>query len=347
MIKEVLIYSDVTGRSAADFITQVNEIEEGDSLTVRVNTDGGSPEYTYGIVSKFNEFEGDKLVKIDGKAYSAGLFFACFAENVEALDVSQFLVHRAAYGSWFEESTYFTEALKANLASINKDLETAFRNKIDVDKFESLKSVKQKNITVKDIFSMDDRIDVFLTASEAKKIGLISKINKITPSKKAKIDAGMMQIAAKYNLKVEEEVKPVVEANNNKPNKNNINMTIEKFKAEHPGVFAEVRAIGVAEERDRVGAWQVFADADPEAVAAGIKSGKPLTSTETAELTVKKVSAASLAALALGNAEPVLTDAEKAAKATADALLEDDKLSDVQKLQAKLDKELGTEVNTK
>jgi len=156
---------------------------EGD-ITVRLNTGGGEPDYGFGMVAKFKEYTGKKTVKIDGKAYSMGAYIAMYADDVEALDVSNLMIHRAAYPTWFEESEYFTDGLRQNLVDTNKSLEAALRGKIDVEEFEKLKDVK-----VKDIFSMDDRIDVFLTAKEAKKIGLVSKIIKITPSKAAEINS--------------------------------------------------------------------------------------------------------------------------------------------------------------
>lgn len=301
MNKEVLIYSNITDYSAIDFIKSINEIEEGDSLTVRISTDGGSPEYTYGMIKKFQEFEGDKKVKVDGKAYSAGLFFACFCQDVEALNVSQFLVHRAAYPSWFEKSEYFTESLKENLKSINSDMETAFKNKVDVKLFEEIKGVK-----VKDIFSMDNRLDVFLTAKEAKKIGLISKIVSITPEKVQKINANMVSIAAKYNVNIGEEdlLKEDLEAKseNININKKNTNMDIEKLKQEHPTVFAEALSLGAEKERERVSSWMTFNDVDASAVADGVKSGKEITMSQITDFTVKKVSKDTLAAIQSQNA---------------------------------------------
>lgn len=335
MDKEVLIYGDIYGFTAADFINAVNEVADTDKLVIRLNTNGGSPEYTYGMISKFKEFTGDKLVKVDGKAYSMGFFFSCFAEKVEALDVSQFMVHRAGYSTWFEESQYFTEALKENLASINKDLELAFRNKVDVAAFEELKGV-----TIKEIFSMEDRKDVFLTSKEAKKIGLISKVNKITPTKKAKIEAGMHQVAAKYNLNVgQEKPEELAAQDNNKPKKSV--MTFEELKAKHPELFAQAKAVGVTEERNRVEAWGVFAEVDPKAVAEGISSGKEITMKEIGEFSLKKNSSEALGKIADGNADEVITDEEKAAKEAADALAKGEgEKTDVEKLQAKLEEEL-------
>ncbi len=336
MPKEILIYSNIQDNSAMDFINSVNEIESDGELNIRINTNGGNPEYGWGMIAKFAEFEGKKSVKIDGKAYSMGMFFSCYADKVECLDVSNMLLHRAAYSEWFEKSEYFTEALKGNLIEINKSLETAFKNKIDVAKFEDIKGVK-----LKDVFSMDNRIDVFLTAKEAKQIGLVSKINKITPSKKAEIDASMMEIAAKYNeTYISEDLtdKNEIEAKDalieNKQKK--INMTIEKLKADHPELFAQVLAMGVEQEHDRINAFLTFSDVDMNAVKDGIKSGKQISSSQMTELTIKKVSKDTLSAMESSNADPVKTD-------EANASAGDVELTPLQKLEAKID--LGLNIN--
>jgi ATP-dependent protease ClpP protease subunit len=331
MPKEVLIYNNIDSYSARDFIQEVDEIEAGEDLTVRVNTNGGSPEYGWGMVAKFKEFEGEKSVKVDGKAFSTGFFFCCYADNVEALDVSQLMVHRAAYPKWVESNPdYFTEAMRSYLENVNKDLESAFRNSVDVSKFEELKGVK-----VKDIFSMDNRIDTFLSANEAKKIGLVSKVNKITPKKQANIQASMFEIAAKYNQPVDpdykKEIKPQVAADITEQKPKKINMTIEKIKAEHPELYAQIVATGVAKEKDRAGAWAAFVEVDPKAVAEGIKSGDNISQTAMAEFAIKKMSTDSKAAITAANTPPVKTD---------DVKPEETELTAVEKLSAKLDVEL-------
>ncbi|MCK4522212.1 MAG: ATP-dependent Clp protease proteolytic subunit, partial [Nanoarchaeota archaeon] len=147
-MEEVLLYGQIYSESSIDFITAINAVE-GDNLIVRLNTPGGDVNHGWGMVAKFMEFPGSKVVKVDGSAFSMGFNFCLYADSVEALDVSQFMVHRAAYSQWYEEN-YMTEQQKENLISVNANLEKALRNKIDVAKFEEIKGVK-----IKDIFSME------------------------------------------------------------------------------------------------------------------------------------------------------------------------------------------------
>src|SRR5277367_4860470 len=106
MPKDILIYGRIDAYTAAQFFKDINDATENDesvTLNFRINTGGGEPEYGWGIAAKVNEVE-NKKVKVDGKAYSWGTMACCYAEDVEALDVSQFMVHRAAYPEWFEST---------------------------------------------------------------------------------------------------------------------------------------------------------------------------------------------------------------------------------------------------
>lgn len=323
-MNEVLLYGPIWQRSAVEFLQNMAEVDPEGTLSVRVNTEGGEPAYAWGMISKFLEHAGPKHVKVDGQAYSAGTFFCCYADAVEALDVSQFLVHRAAYSEWFEKSEYFTAALRSNLENINKSLKKAFVKKVDVKKFEELKGVK-----VKDIFNMNDsegnvsRVDVFLTAKEAKAIGLIDKVTKITPTKKAEIEsvfneriAALGKVPADLYAATEaapaEEESPTPAPVKESLNKNKA-MTIDEFKVKHPEAFAalskDITAQVLKAERDRVGAWMAWQDVDPKAVAEGIKSGDAVSMTQLAEFQKKMLTGKAQADATAENAANVETGA--------------------------------------
>lgn len=300
MAKEILLYSGIDSLSSSEFIREMDEAAAED-VTVRVNCPGGTPEYGWGMVAKLAEHPGKKKVKVDGQAYSMGLFFLCYADDSEGLDVSEYLVHRAAYSQWFESSPeYFTDPMRENLTRINASLEKAFRAKVDVALFEELKGVK-----VKDIFSMDSRIDVFLSAKEAKKIGLIKSIVNITPTKKAEIESRMSAVAEKITAQYTG-TKPPKET---EP-KNTI-MTLAELKANHPAIYAQAVAEGVingvSQEKERVEACMVFVEIDPMAVKAAIESGKPLSPKQMAELSLKSFSAESLKKTEGSSAKPIVT----------------------------------------
>jgi len=310
-MKEILIYSGVYDWTAEDFIREMNAAN-GEDVTIRINTNGGSPIDSYGMIAKQQEYKGKIKIKVDGKAYSTGAFMLLYSNDVEALDVSEFLFHRAAYGSYIEGSTdNFTPELKANLNRINGIYRKAMEAKLDVAKFE-----KMKGVTLDQLFSLDTRIDVKLNAKEAKEIGLIDKIVNITPSIKAQVESLYMGVAAKS---AGIEFAPAkIESKQDFPIIKKSTMDINKLKAEHPDVFAQVKALGTSEEKDRVGAWMVFVDVDAKAVSEGIKSDKAPSLTAMSEFSMKALSAKQVKAIEAENAPVVAVAAEGAPKTEAE-----------------------------
>lgn len=297
MPNDVLIYDDINSYTASEFIEDVCELEilGVTELTARVNTDGGDPRSMWGMVAKFIEFAGKKIVKVDGKAYSAGLFFLCYCDDSECLDISEGLVHRAAYSQWFEsQPDLFTQDLRDSLVDLNKKLEAAFRNSIDVEAFENLKQCKDKAITIKDIFSMDSRIDVRLSAKDMKKIGLVKRIVTITPAVQKQIQEAsakkLEKITARYTATATT-VKPIEE-----PKKNKV-MTLAELKIAHPDVYAQAVQAGVEIERERVEGILVFNDVAPRICAEAVASGKNLTEKQKNEIFMAQMKTNALGAL--------------------------------------------------
>lgn len=299
MSKEVLLYGHIYSFSASEFIESINEAAT-DDIIVRVNSDGGEVRYGYGMIAKFSELKGKKLLKNDGEANSMAAFFFCYADDAEAIDTAEFTFHRAGYPSWIESNPeYFDEDTKAGLVRMNTNLRKAFEGKINIEAFEKLKGVK-----VKDLFSMDGRLDVTLTAKEAKDIGLINRVITITPKKKAEIEANLEAATAKHNG-----LKAVAKSENKNENKNT--MTLDQLKSEHPTVYASAIEIGVnqgvAKEKSRVEVWAHYAEVDAKAAKEGIASGKEITQLQIIEFTEKKFSAGALKEIKEDSAEKIKT----------------------------------------
>lgn len=296
MAKEILLYSSIYSFVAESFIEKMEAVA-GEDIVLRINTPGGDVQAGFGMIAKFAEHKGNKTIKVDGKANSMGAFFLAFADNVEALDVSEIVLHRAAFPSWIESREGFkdSEEFKA-VVKINKDLRAKLEAKIDPELFEKLTKVSMDQM-----FSMDSRIDVSITPAQAKRIGLINKVNKLTKDMSAEIKSNSYAIAAEFGVDVKElqviKNEPQPEAINDKP-KINKTMTIEDLKANHPGVYNQILAIGskaaLAERNDTVEAWLTFVDVDAKAVSDGIKSGEKLSQAATAELNRKLFSAEAL-----------------------------------------------------
>jgi ATP-dependent protease ClpP protease subunit len=305
MAKEVLLYGEIRSYTATDFHQSLQAIGEDDEAVLRINSPGGSPEFGWGMVAMWKDKPNKKRVKVDGQAHSMAAFFLCYADSVESLDVAEFLIHRAAYPSWFEQSAeMFDQATKDNLIRVNKSLEAAFRGKVDVEKFEQMKGVK-----VKDVFSLNNRIDVYLTAKEAKSIGLIDKIVTITPSIRSEIE-GFAKAASSNGERIFIPKEVIEQPINNKPTKPK-QMTADQLKSEHPEVFNAIAKSAVDAERDRVGAWMAFNDIDAVAVAKGIESGASISQKDMAEFTRKGIAKGAVKAAESESTTTIVEGAEK------------------------------------
>jgi len=311
MAKELYLYSYIYNDVAQKLIAQMEE-SKNESIVLRVNSGGGSVPSGWGIIAKMIEIGGVKM-KVDGAADSMAFIMALFADDVEALDVTTFIAHRAdMYVSSPEDQKWLDER--------NADIRKKMESKIDPLKWQDVTGV-----SFDELFNPSKRVDVTLTAKQAKQLGIVSKINKITPSEMAAFNERVFGLAA------------AVETSTNISVKQNIKtMDLNTLKAEHPALFASVVEIGIAKERDRVGALAAFMPIDPEAVTTAIKDGSELTQTFMAEMTVKGINANTLKKIESAAAPKVETTAVE--KETTELTAEEKVKAD---FEAELDKKLG------
>ena len=110
-------------------------------------------------------------------------------------------------------------------------------------------------------------------------------------------------------------------------------MDLVKLKSEHPAVyqaaFAEGKTEGQKQERDRVEAWAVYNEVNPEKVKAGIESGDQLSAKAMAEMNLEIAKGEKVGDAKADNppatSTPVEAKTEEQIKAEADKL-EMDKL---------------------
>lgn len=270
MAKEILFYNYGIGADTAQVFIKELEEAKADDVTVRINSPGGNPFFGWGAIAKFKEHEGKKKIKVDGAAQSMAAYMILFGEDVEALDVSNILFHRASMNIYSDEDKRFLDSINANL---RKKLEA----KVDAAKWKEVTGV-----SIKDMFESENLIDVSLNAKQAKQLGIINKIVTLKPNELTALNEKFSGVAAK------------VDPDKEKENQNPIKMTKEELKSKHPDVYASIVKEGIEAEQDRAGAWMAFVDIDPEAVKKGIDEGKSLSQKQMAEFSRKAMSAAAL-----------------------------------------------------
>lgn len=278
MAKELYLYSGIYDFTAEAIISQIND-HMGDKIDLRTNSGGGEVKAGWGIAAKISE-HGNVNMKVDGSADSMTANLLMYAKSAECLDVTTFTLHRAAYSSWYTP----TEEDQAYLLNMNKDLKAKMLLKLDSEVFK-----KVTGFTIDEMFDPEQRINITINASDAKKIGLVQKVNKLTPSE---AEAFNKRMAFAYN-----------EQNPNLP----IKMTVDEIKLKHPEAYNQIVKAGIEQEKDRVGSFLAFIDVDPEGVKKGIEAGTNLSATAMAEFSRKAFSATEIKKIEADNAKPLQT----------------------------------------
>lgn len=278
MAKELYLYSAINDFSAQELISEMED-NRTDDIVIRMQTPGGSVFAGWGIAAKMIEHEGHVTIKVDGASMSMGALLLAFADTIEALDVSTFMLHRA--------DMYVENAEdQALLDTVNKSVRLKLEAKINGEKLKELKGV-----SINDLFTAEKRIDLFLTAKEAKAIGLVDKINKVSPKEIAAYNQHYFGIAAEYKIET----------------KSNKIMEITQLKAEYPALYNQILAQGAAEEKDRIEEALLFSNVDMNAVKEIIAAGKPMTQKQRTEFLLKAQNGAALQAIAAEAVTPIVT----------------------------------------
>lgn len=90
-------------------------------------------------------------------------------------------------------------------------------------------------------------------------------------------------------------------------NNTNKKMTKSELKQNHPELYNEVYQEGLTSEKERVATWEVYRDGDTKAVSEGIKSGKTISPSQTAELQLKMLALNGVQALQSDSAPALQT----------------------------------------
>lgn len=165
----ILLYFQIWDFIAMEFVQKLNEYE-GEEATIRINSPGGNVFAGWGMIAAVKEFTGNLTVKVDGVAASMAAYIVLFCDNVECVDVSRFMLHPARGYVENDDDQKF-------LDDVNRDLKAKMKLKFDEALFE--------DITGHSIDAMfSENLDIWIKAKDAKKLGMVSKINRLDPSEK-------------------------------------------------------------------------------------------------------------------------------------------------------------------
>lgn len=271
------------------------EQSKGSEIKVRMNCPGGEVYSCYGMIAKFAEHKNGKTVQVDGMAKSGGFFFCCYADNVECLDVSAFMVHRAAFPAWVEsDANIFTDDVKKQLSGVNASLRAGLESKVSAEKFKTVTGV-----SLDDMFSLENRIDVNITAQQAKEMGIVNKIMPLTKEKENDIKS----LAATYGIAAFSTETEITIKQNKK-------MTSAEFKLANPEAAAELIKEGAKAESIRVKTILAWHTVDPITTMKMVKEGTEMTADVAAEFQVKAISARNIEDVNADGSAPITTPAK-------------------------------------
>lgn len=316
MAKDILMYGYIGEYCARSFFEQIEKAydkNENEELNFRVNTDGGNPFMGWGMLKKMQEINAKKLL-IDGAANSMGAFACLYVDEAEAVDTAEFCIHRAAH--WYEANPeYFDDGERKRLANINAKLKKAVKARVDVAKFEEITGK-----TVDEIFSMDGRVAVSLTAEQAKECGWITEVVKLTPKRRQTIEAYKKSAVIEANVDSEEEDlparKPAKASKEKETSQPTEDMTtLEELKTKFPALYnaaiEEGTKAGVKKENDRIMSFMAYAAVDPKRVSEAIKNGEEFSTRHMAEFNAIMMSPDHLAKIQKDSAAAVTTAANE------------------------------------
>lgn len=287
------------------------EANKDNGPVVRVNSQGGDPFSTFGMIAKACEVGA--CYQVDGQANSSAFYLVANAgsDNVECLNVSTFKVHRAA--SYMEKYPTEYPGVIDQVKAVNVHLRAIIEK--NLPDFE-----KVTGVTLDAVFSMeggyDKRVDVSINAKQALKMGLVGKVNSLTAKKKKEINAFAEQyhIAAFSN-------EPNISAENNDNDMEPIT-TLAQLKAQFPGIYAEAkgegitegRTAGIAYERKRISTWNKYRGVDAKVVDAGIEAGTEVDMDIMAEMQIKMAAPEYMEAMKKQNKVVKIGEADTEAK---------------------------------
>lgn len=284
--KELYLYSPIYSGVAENLLAQMEENADND-ICIRMNTPGGSVLAGWGICIKMRERVGKAktTIKVDGAAMSMGLYALAFADVVECSSISKFMAHPA-------DMYVSDEVDQAFLDSMNADLRAGLEKKIDSKKMKEL-----TGYSIADMFEKKDTPDIHFGADVAQKIGLVNKINTLTPAEATAMADTMKYFQIAATATEDKSKKPVMAEIK----------TLDELKAAYPVLYKEAVQKGEDKEYERVMAINAFRKVDPKACAKMIKKRKKVTAEFTNEMTLKQNSPEALAALAKESAKPLDT----------------------------------------
>lgn len=260
--------------SVPDAINQIEQEAEQD-LEIKMFSYGGSVLSGFELGKTIQDRSKTTNVDVAGMAASMGAVLLTFFDKVIASNTSQFLIHPVA--------AYNTKLKKNSGQNIFDTLSA----KLNLDVFEEIAGKPLNEVIFGD---RTDENDIWLTAEEAQRIGLVHEIYQIAPDSKNEIDSVLDNCPWKRPS-----------TNTIEPDNNTNKMDVNKLKSEFPQVYASIFSEGTKSERVRIQTLNEYREFDAERVDNMIESGESVNASFIKEMAGKAKANAVANAIEEGN----------------------------------------------
>ena len=311
--------------SIANIIREADKSDRISSIVLIIDTPGGTVDGTETLAETIRNTKKKVVGYIDGMMCSAGLWIGTSCDvliastEMDSIGSIGVMMTFADLEPYYERlGVKFHTILSNYSGDKNKEYEKLKKGEYEAYKKDVLDPIAERFIATVKKYRPNATEEQFTGKVYFAKdvVGtLIDGIGSLEMAIKTSLNQANVALYKKNNqLATNKEEKGAASSKDKISINNKIsNMTVDQLKAENPSLYNEIfnagKTEGTKQERDRVGAYMVFVESSPEAVAKGIESGNQMSAKEMAELSMAATKKMLVNEEAKGNNEAVNTGA--------------------------------------
>lgn len=251
----------------------IKALEEagGEDIEIYINSGGGSSWTGSEIYTLIKEYPGHTTVKLPSIAGSAASVFAMAGDKVMISPTAQIMIHRSA--TWTDGNKQVHEQSTQMLDSVDEGMINAYVAKTGRSRDE-IRSLMEKET----FFNAQQAVEwgfadeIMFATEELTPVASVNFGVELPPDVLDKIRTTLFATTKGQGEPPSAHVVPPISKTMEEPK----SMDINELKANHPGLFEQVKSEVIASERERINQLNALAKAPGAAdiVANAIKEGK-------------------------------------------------------------------------
>ena len=134
MPKPILLYNPIFSYTAESYTEKLLSLDKNEDSLTWINSPGGSVFAGWSMIGALQDRKGKNKARVMGNASSMAFYLSLFMDEVEALEVSLFVIHRA-------DGYIENDDDRAFLEKINAQLREKFEARINAEKFKEVTGI--------------------------------------------------------------------------------------------------------------------------------------------------------------------------------------------------------------